>query len=97
MDLTEQQAEDEFYEPGQTYHVGDHWAFRCDTVTTDPDDGERAALGWRHFDGLWEPYSYRLEDWALLQYRQYRVESPDKLISSAAHLAEVAGSPKRKA
>ncbi|MEU2402764.1 hypothetical protein ABZ609_00260 [Streptomyces rubiginosohelvolus] len=55
----------DFYEPGHTYADPDStydWQFRCDTVTTHPEDGERTALGWRHFRGVWEPYAYGEDD-----------------------------------
>ncbi|MFJ8538108.1 hypothetical protein [Streptomyces sp. NPDC093591] len=55
----------DFFEPGHTYADHDHgtdWKFRVDTVTTHPDDGERTALGWRHFRGEWEPYAYGEDD-----------------------------------
>lgn len=52
--------EGELYEPGQTYGYGDGagWQFRCDVVTTHPENGERVALGWRFHGGSWEPYAY---------------------------------------
>ena len=55
----------DFFEPGHTYtHVDDgtDWKFRVGTVTTHPEDGERTALGWRHFRGVWEPYAYYEDD-----------------------------------
>lgn len=58
----------DFYVPGRTYAGTDpsyDWQFRCDTVTTHPKDGERTALGWRHFKGEWEPYAYGEDDWDL--------------------------------
>lgn len=57
----------DFYQPGRTYRDGDDWAFRCDTVTTDPKDGEVSALGWRYFRGDWTPYAYGLDDWEVYQ------------------------------
>ncbi|MFJ3597939.1 hypothetical protein ACIPRU_15650 [Streptomyces sp. NPDC090126] len=60
-------ARRDFYEPGHTYADPDSraydWRFRCDMVTTHPEDGERTALGWRHFKGVWEPYAYGEDDW----------------------------------
>lgn len=57
----------DFYEPGHTYSDTApalyDWRFRCDIVTTHPADGERTALGWRHFKGEWEPYAYGEDDW----------------------------------
>ena len=56
----------DFFEPGHTYtHVDDgtDWKFRVDTVTTHPEDGERTALGWRHFRGQWEPIAYGEDDY----------------------------------
>lgn len=61
----------DFYQPGTTYSDPDpaqyDWRFRCDTVTTRPDNGERTALGWRHFRGEWEPYAYGEDDWDINQ------------------------------
>lgn len=66
----------DFFQPGTTYTDAKHpeydWRFRCDTVTTHPDDGERTALGWRHFRGQWEPYAYGEDDWDIQQFiKQY--------------------------
>ncbi|MFI0900614.1 hypothetical protein [Streptomyces sp. NPDC020983] len=62
----------DFFQPGHTYTDHEHpqfdWKFRCDTVTTHPEDGERTALGWRHFRGEWEPYAYSEGDWEIHQY-----------------------------
>jgi hypothetical protein len=58
------------FEPGRTYTdpgAQFDWAFRCDTVTTRPDTGERTALGWRRHRGQWEPYSYTTDDWEIHQ------------------------------
>jgi hypothetical protein len=58
----------DFFEPGRTYaEPGDttDWRFRCDSVTTHPEDGERTALGWRHFRGEWEPYAYGEDDFEI--------------------------------
>ncbi len=56
-----------FYEPGHTYADPNSraydWRFRCDMVTTHPEDGERTALGWRFFKGRWEPIAYGEDDW----------------------------------
>jgi hypothetical protein len=59
-----------FFQPGHTYADSKpqyDWKFRCDTVTTHPADGTRAALGWRHFRGEWEPYAYGEDDWEIHQ------------------------------
>ncbi|MFJ4624293.1 hypothetical protein [Streptomyces sp. NPDC088812] len=59
----------DFFQPGRTYASGDDdWRFRCDAVTTHPDDGERTALGWRHFRGEWEEYAYYEDDWDAHQF-----------------------------
>ena len=59
----------DFFQPGRTYaDQGTDWKFRCDAVTTRPDDGERTALGWRHFRGEWEPYAYDEGDWDIHQH-----------------------------
>ena len=61
----------DFFEPGRTYtHVDDgtDWKFRVDTVTTHPEDGERTALGWRHFRGQWEPIAYGEDDYEVHRY-----------------------------
>jgi hypothetical protein len=61
-------ATPDFFQPGHTYaEVGDttDWKFRCDYVTAHPEDGERTALGWRHFRGEWEPYAYGEDDWEI--------------------------------
>ena len=58
----------DFYEPGYVYSYpryadGYDWKFRCDAITTHPEDGERTALGWRHFRGEWGEYAYGEDDW----------------------------------
>jgi hypothetical protein len=55
----------DFFQPGHTYAAGDgdDWRFRCDTVTTHPENGERTALGWRFFNGEWNEYAYYEDDW----------------------------------
>lgn len=61
----------DFYQPGHTYtHIDDgtDWQFRVDTVTTRPENGERTALGWRHFKGEWEPFAYGEDDYDVHQY-----------------------------
>ncbi|MEU3945401.1 hypothetical protein [Streptomyces sp. NPDC029526] len=61
----------DFFQPGHTYtHVDDgtDWKFRVDTVTTHPEDGERTALGWRHFRGQWEPCAYGEDDYEIHLY-----------------------------
>ncbi|MFJ2568143.1 hypothetical protein ACIO02_35360 [Streptomyces sp. NPDC087568] len=63
-------ATPDFFQPGQTYaEPGDttDWRFRCDSITTHPEDGERTALGWRHFRGEWEPYAYGEDDFEIHQ------------------------------
>ncbi|MFE6080030.1 hypothetical protein [Streptomyces virginiae] len=57
----------DFYQPGQTYHGNFDWAFRCDTITVNPESGKRTALGWRFFDGRWHPYAYGEDDWDVRQ------------------------------
>lgn len=59
----------DFYQPGHTYtDPGVGWKFRCDTVTTHPENGERTALGWRFFNGEWEPYGYHEDDWDIAKF-----------------------------
>ena len=58
----------DFFQPGHTYtHIDDgtDWKFRVDTVTTHPEDGERTALGWRHFRGQWEAMAYDEDDYEI--------------------------------
>lgn len=65
-------VEPTFFEPGYTYTNPEFpqygWRFRCDTVTTHPEDGELTALGWRFFKDEWEPYAYYQDDWDVHQY-----------------------------
>ncbi|WP_329472642.1 hypothetical protein OIE75_29295 [Streptomyces sp. NBC_01723] len=61
-----------FFQPGHTYSdskagAGTDWQFRCDSVTAHPENGERAAIGWRHFRGEWEPYAYYEDDYEVHQ------------------------------
>lgn len=59
-----------FFQVGHTYTEPDDttdWRFRCDSITTHPNDGERTALGWRHFHGEWEPYAYGEDDFEIHQ------------------------------
>jgi hypothetical protein len=57
-----------FFQAGHTYGDAEYdWKFRCDTVTTHPENGERTALGWRFFNGEWEPYAYHEDDWEIHQ------------------------------
>ena len=66
----EADATPDFFQPGRTYtEPGDvtDWRFRCDSITTHPDDGERTALGWRYFRGEWEPYAYGEDDFEIHQ------------------------------
>jgi hypothetical protein len=63
-------ATPDFFQPGHTYtEPGDttDWRFRCDSITAHPEDGERTALGWRHFRGEWEPYAYGEDDFEIHQ------------------------------
>jgi hypothetical protein len=55
----------DFYRPGHTYTGKYGWKFRCDVITTHPEDGERTALGWRFFNGSWEAYAYGEDDWGV--------------------------------
>lgn len=62
------EAQPDFFEPGHTYsHVDDgtDWRFRCDTVTTHPEDGGRTALGWKFFKGVWSECAYGVDDWEI--------------------------------
>ncbi|MEV8354658.1 hypothetical protein ACFVTT_35445 [Streptomyces niveus] len=65
-------ATPDFFQPGFTYTNAEFpqygWRFRCDTVTSSPDNGERTALGWRYFKGEWEPYAYYEDDWDIAKY-----------------------------
>ena len=62
----------DFFEPGHTYRDDAYgWAFRVDTVTTHPEDGTRAALGWRLFKGTWEAIAYGEDDWGVHQHIGY--------------------------
>ncbi|HEY9353727.1 MAG TPA: hypothetical protein VIP28_10765 [Nocardioides sp.] len=61
-------AAPDFFQVGRTYTEPDgstDWAFRCDTITTHPADGERTALGWRHFRGEWSEYAYGEDDFQI--------------------------------
>ncbi|MFD3955849.1 MULTISPECIES: hypothetical protein [Streptomyces] len=62
----------DFFQPGHTYYDAESakydWKFRCDTVTTHPEDGERTALGWRFFNGQWQEMAYGEDDWEINQY-----------------------------
>jgi hypothetical protein len=61
----------DFYQPGHTYTDVDSkydWKFRCDVVTTHPEDGERTALGWRFFNGVWSECAYGEDDWDVQQF-----------------------------
>lgn len=56
-------ATPDFFQPGHTY-AHSAWTFRCDTVTTDPEHGERTALGWFRFrDGTWHLYAANEPQW----------------------------------
>ena len=52
-----------FYEVGSTYTGSYGWRFRVDTITRHPEDGERTALGWRFFNGVWDAIGYGEYDW----------------------------------
>lgn len=53
----------DFFQPGHTYRHS-AWSFRCDSVTTDPDTGERVALGWFRFrEQRWRPFAAGAEHW----------------------------------
>jgi len=60
----------DFFQPGRTYtEPGDttDWRFRCDAITTHPEDGGRTALGWRHFRGEWSECAYGEDDFEIHQ------------------------------
>ncbi|MGV9756990.1 hypothetical protein ACWDUC_14390 [Streptomyces tricolor] len=65
-------ATPDFFQPGHSYTQAEFpqydWRFRCDTVTTHPEDGERTALGWRFWRGNWEAYAYGEDDWEIHQH-----------------------------
>ncbi|MEV6296257.1 hypothetical protein AB0M41_38880 [Streptomyces sp. NPDC051896] len=56
-------ATPEFFQPGHTYAGSGGWKFHCDTLTAHPEDGELTALGWRFFNGSWQPIAYEQDDW----------------------------------
>lgn len=59
----------DFYQPGYTYSDTDpEWRFRCDSITTHPESGERTALGWRFSRGEWDAIAYGEDDWDLLKF-----------------------------
>jgi hypothetical protein len=67
-------ANPDFYQAGHTYTEPDgltDWKFRVDTITTNPEDGTRTALGWRHFRDQWEPYAYDEDDFEIHQLVGY--------------------------
>lgn len=55
----------DFFEPGYTYRDGIQWMFRCEMITTHPESGERVALGWCFFKGVWEARAYTEDDWEI--------------------------------
>lgn len=58
----------EFFQVGHTYTEPDgttDWKFRVDYITTHPEDGERTAIGWRHFRGEWDVYAYGEDDFEI--------------------------------
>lgn len=57
-------ATPDFFQPGHTYQHS-AWSFRCDTVTSHPDTGERTALGWFRFrQERWRSFSTNVALWA---------------------------------
>ncbi|WP_432164917.1 hypothetical protein [Streptomyces sp. bgisy031] len=76
-----------FYQPGHTYADTDpnnDWAFRVDYITTHPENGELAALGWRHFKGEWEPYAYFADDWDIHRIAGFVATTSDEEKATAA-------------
>jgi hypothetical protein len=64
------EATPDFFQVGHTYTDPDgstDWRFLCDAITTHPQDGERTALGWRHFRGQWSECAYGEDDWEIHQ------------------------------
>ncbi|MGW5430411.1 hypothetical protein ACWET9_24845 [Streptomyces sp. NPDC004059] len=63
-----------FFEPGREYHATEHATlrFRCLTVDTHPDTGERRAFGWRMNErtGLWRPSCLDPDDWACCDWTE---------------------------
>jgi hypothetical protein len=58
---SEAQPAPDFYQVGHTYtdpNADYDWKFRVDAITTHPENGERTALGWRHFRGEWAEMAY---------------------------------------
>ncbi|MBD0743492.1 hypothetical protein [Streptomyces sp. CBMA152] len=78
----------EFFEVGRTYLGSYGWRFRVDVITTHPENGERAALGWRFFNDVWEPIAYYEDDWDLHQYVGH-VEATDDAAPIASTAAAV--------
>lgn len=61
-------ATPDFCQVGRTYSdpsADNDWKFRVDTITTHPEDGERTALGWRHFRGEWTEQAYGEDDFEI--------------------------------
>jgi hypothetical protein len=61
-------ATPDFYQVGHTYTEPDgatDWRFRVDHIATHPEDGERTAIGWRHFRGEWDVYAYGEDDFEI--------------------------------
>jgi hypothetical protein len=61
-------ATPDFFQPGHTYSdpsADNDWKFRVDAITTHPEDGERTALGWRHFRGEWTEQAYGEDDFEI--------------------------------
>lgn len=52
-----------FFQSGHTYEHS-AWTFRCDVVTTDPENGEPVALGWFRFrKGTWHTFAAGAGHW----------------------------------
>lgn len=80
----------DFFQPGRTYTEPDgltDWQFRCDSITTHPENSERTALGWRHFRGAWEPYAYHEDDWGVHQVADHYAAEQVAITPDAVRLA----------
>lgn len=63
-DNTPEPMPDDFFQPGHTYKH-EAWTFRCDTITTHPETGERTVLGWFRFrNDTWRSLSCGEAEWA---------------------------------
>ncbi|CAM5592183.1 hypothetical protein [Streptomyces purpurascens] len=66
--LRDDEPQPKFFQPSHTYADDEYgWKFRVDSITTHPEDGERTALGWRFWKGVWEPCAYGEDDWEIHQ------------------------------